>query len=104
MNLEQEQKLLKEVDAVVNADRLLNDEVFVGAVDSVRTAIYEAWSKSPVRDMEGQHELRLLLKLLDDLTGHIGSAAKDGRFAAETLRQGRKFAQRVKDSAREFTR
>ena len=48
----------------------------------VRTAILDKWEKSPVSDKDGQHELRLLIKLLTDLEGNIKTTIETGKLAS----------------------
>lgn len=105
MNGEYEEKLRKEIDRGAKAEKWLRDEMYVEAVEAVRAAIIGKWSASPLRDMEGQHELRLMLKLLDDVTGYVRKAAKDGQFAVAQLeRERRNVRERMMDAARELVR
>lgn len=67
------------------AKALLDNPVFVRAFENVRTAIHEQWEASPIRDDKGQHELRLMLKLLNDLKGVIELAVTDGKLAGQEL-------------------
>ena len=74
-------KLQKDLSRAAQAKELLEHPVFAGAVDAVRAAIVHQWATSPIRDTEGQHELRLMLKLLDDLPLNIKGALNDGSLA-----------------------
>lgn len=47
----------------------------------VRKGIIERWSESPVEDKEGQHKLRLMLKLLEDVRANLKTAAFTGEMA-----------------------
>jgi hypothetical protein len=67
--------------AGMDALRVWDDPAFVKARTSVREAIVQRWATSPVADLEGQHELRLMLKLLDDLEGNLKQAIATGRMA-----------------------
>jgi hypothetical protein len=62
-----------------NAERILNDAS--PYFDMVEAAILDAWKKSPVADEKGQHELRLMLKLLGDLKANIKTAIDNGKLA-----------------------
>ena len=105
MNGEYEEKLRKQIDRGAKADKWLNDDMYVEAVEAVRSAIISKWSASPLRDVEGQHELRLMLKILDDVTGYVKKAAKDGQFAVAQLeRERRNVRERMRDAARELMR
>jgi hypothetical protein len=68
------------------AQRLLEDQVLVKAFDDVRLAIIERWESCPIRDTEGQHELKLMLRVLADVRGNIELAVHNGKLAAEELR------------------
>lgn len=61
------------------ATQILENPLFNETFSSIRSAISKAWGTSPIRDLDGQHELRLMLKALDDvevcLRGIIDSGA-----------------------------
>lgn len=67
------------------ATELLENAMFREAVDTIRQSLVDKWLSSPVRDIEGQHELRLMTKLLGDIEGYISNIAKTGKMAAITL-------------------
>ena len=68
------------------AQEILQDPLIMGAFESVALALHAAWEASPIRDKEGQHELKLMLKLLSDLKGYFDLALSDGQLAAEEIR------------------
>lgn len=68
-----------------DAARLLNDPMFLEAFANVSQAIHEQWANCPLRDREGAHELRLMLKLLNDLKAVLEMALTDGKVAAQEL-------------------
>lgn len=63
------------------AASLLNNEIYKEAIESVHDGIVHAWSHSPIRDKEGQNELRLMLKLLTDLQRNIETVMQTGKLA-----------------------
>ena len=63
------------------AASLLENAVYVESVATVRDAIIKQWESCPVRDVEGQHELKLMLKLLNDLQANIKTAMETGKLA-----------------------
>ena len=69
------------------AQALLNDEIFADAIEQVRAGIVTAWSNAPIRDRDGHHELKLMLKLLDDVVRNIESVIDNGKIAADKIRQ-----------------
>lgn len=76
----------KQRDLGLEAERFLNDKAFSRAMDNVRMGLIEKWASSPVDDHEGQHELRLMLKLLDDLVGNLKKEVSDGKYADATIK------------------
>lgn len=70
----------------VEAQRLLDDPTLTKAFVDVETAIHHRWASSPVRDKDGQYELRLMLKLLGDLRANLEQAVADGKMAANELK------------------
>lgn len=79
-------KLRMEADRGAKAKLLLESPIYQEAVGTVRAAIIDKWSTSPVADKDGQHELRLMLKLLNDVEANIKDVADTGKLANEQLR------------------
>lgn len=73
------------------AELLLKSDVYRDANEIVRKAILEKWASSPISDREGQHELRLMLKLLDDLHGNIISMVNTGKLATAQIQHENKL-------------
>jgi hypothetical protein len=69
------------------AKQLLANPIYRKAFDDVRQGILNAWEKAPVRDLEGQQHLKLMLKLLNDLEGNIRQAADTGKLASIQIEQ-----------------
>lgn len=95
-----ELKLLKQRDQGVKAKTVLDSEAFQNASQAVRQAIVDAWEQCPIRDREGAHELKLMLKLHKDLEGHLRKAVDDGKFAAEELKRDKTFSQKLAERLR----
>ncbi len=93
-------KLLKEIDQGAKADSLLRNETYRNAVNAVREGIHEQWSKSPLRDIEGQKYLRLMLKALDDVEGNIRHVANTGKLAMAQREHELTLKQRAEKLAR----
>lgn len=93
-------KLRKQMEEGAKASALLDAEPFQNALRDVRAAIVEHWENCPIRDREGAHELKLMLKLLRDLEAHIRKAVTDGQFAAEELKQDKTFGERLRERLR----
>lgn len=78
------------------AQQLIESDIYRDGIKGVRQAILDTWSSSPIRDVEGQHELRLMLKLLDDLEGHIVSMVNSGKLANVQIEQESKMKEMMK--------
>lgn len=63
------------------ARQLLQNEIYQDAIAQVRQAIIDKWISAPMRDIEGQHELKLMLKLLGDVTGYLQTTMETGKMA-----------------------
>lgn len=70
----------------LRAKALWENSDFQRAVDKVRTGILEKWAESPIGDAQGQHELRLMLKIVGDIEGNIKKEMADGAFAERIIK------------------
>ena len=93
-------KLRKQMEEGTRAKSVLTDDAFVKAYGAVRQAIVEQWENCPIRDREGAHELKLMLKIHTDLGKHLQKAVDDGRFAAEELKKDKTISQRIAERLR----
>lgn len=57
----------------------------------VKQAIIDKWETSPVGDHEGQHELRLMRKLLGDVEANVKNAIETGKLARLQIEQESKL-------------
>ena len=72
------------------AELLLDNPVYQESIEIVRNRIISSWESSPIRDKEGQHELKLMLKLLLDLTANIKLVAETGKLAKIQIEREKK--------------
>lgn len=63
------------------AKEILENEIYKEAFLMMREGIIKAWEDSPVRDTEGQHELKLMVKLLNDLQKNFEDVMNTGKLA-----------------------
>ena len=63
------------------ARQLIENELYKEAIDKVKQGIIDKWMSAPLRDREGHHELKIMLKLLDELTGYINTTMETGKLA-----------------------
>lgn len=71
------------------ARRILDDEIYQDAVAQVRQSILDKWAGSPIRDVEGQHELKLMLHLLGSLERTLKNIMETGKLERSKLEQAR---------------
>ena len=95
-----EHKLLKAQEQGSKAKTVLESEAFQSAFNGVKSAIVDAWQECPIRDKEGAHELKLMLKLMKDIEGHLQKAVADGQFAAKELKRDKTISQKIADRLR----
>lgn len=72
------------------AELLLDNPIYQESITTVRNVIVSSWENSPIRDKEGQHELKLMLKLLNDLTQNIKLVAETGKLAKLQIEREKK--------------
>lgn len=60
---------------------VLENPLYREAFDSVRAGIIHAWETAPIRDKEGQGELKLMLKLLTDVQRNLETTMQTGKMA-----------------------
>lgn len=80
-------KLTRELDRGNKAKEILENELFQEAWLTVETALIQKWRECPIRDKEGQHELKLMLKLLDDVKANVVHVLESGKLAESRLQE-----------------
>ena len=86
----------KTLDRAMQAKALLDNPVYTESFSLLRETLHNAWENAPVRDVEGQHELKLMLKLLGDLERNIKRIVDDGKIAQiEIERKKKKWFERA---------
>lgn len=75
-----------DIFAGTRAQHLLDDPILTKAFGDVRAAILERWEAAPIRDTEGAHELKLMLRILTDVRGNLELAVQNGKLASAELR------------------
>jgi hypothetical protein len=89
----------QEASIGLKAERLLEElSPYTGMV---RQAILDKWQNSPIGDKEGQHELRLMIKLLTDLEANIKTAIDTGKLARIQLER-ESIIDRARNVVRKF--
>lgn len=63
------------------ARQVIENEIYAESWQSARDGIIQAWESCPIRDKEGQNELKLMLKLLTDVRRNIETVMNTGKMA-----------------------
>ena len=79
----------REIAEGENAHKLINDAAFDKAFNDLRLAIMEKWEQAPIRDKEGAHELKLMIKLLGDVRANLEQTITAGNVARIELNRSR---------------
>lgn len=64
---------------------MMNDELFVEVLDTMRKKVFDAWTCSPMRDKEGQYELRRMIETINAFEKNFRAIAIDGKQASLDL-------------------
>lgn len=104
MTGDQEIKLIKESERGAKARSIFEDSFVQEALQAMESGIVQAWQKAPIRDAEGQLQLKLLHKLLSDFKGYFVEAMTSGKMADVQLQHERSLKERAKAAVREFAR
>ena len=70
-----------------SAQRLLADPLLTEGFELVRLAILSKIEEAPIRDRDGVHELKLMLKLLRDVRGNFEHAVQTGKLVEFRIQQ-----------------
>lgn len=76
------------------AARIIENEIYIESWKSVRDGIIRAWESAPIRDKEGQNELKLMLKLLNDVRKNIENVMQTGSLAKIQIERENMFTSR----------
>lgn len=85
--------LHEEVSRGRDAEQLLEHPIFKEAVTAVREGIINKWAEAPLRDKEGAHELKVMLKLLNDVEANIRQVVNTGKMASIQLEKEQQIAE-----------
>lgn len=67
------------------AERILNDDMYLEAFKAVRDEIINQWEQAPARDDEGRERLWLMVRLLERLKGHLETVMETGQLAKKQI-------------------
>lgn len=84
-----------EIERGGKAQMLIDSDIYRDSMAGVRDAILKQWEACPIRDKEGHHELKLMLKLLNDLQANIKTIADTGKLAQIQIEREKSLLRRV---------
>ena len=79
MNLEKEQQRGQQ------AKRILEDPIFVEALQKVSQELDQEWINSPIRDTEGREKIYMMKKMLGILHVQLQSVMETGKLATKQI-------------------
>lgn len=82
---------MNKIDRAQKAERILNDPLFAEAFENTRQAIFQKIEQTPIRDAEGLANLRLSLKLLNDVRANLTQVLNDGKVEEYRIEEQKRF-------------
>ena len=67
------------------AKQILEDEIFVEAIQKVSAELDQEWINSPVRDTEGREKIYMMKKMLNVLLVQLQSVMETGKLASKQI-------------------
>jgi|TARA_E500000318_G_C3438501_1_gene164006 hypothetical protein len=77
--------LEKEQQRGHRAKQILEDEIFVEAIQKVSAELDQEWINSPVRDTEGRERIYMMKKMLNVLLVQLQSVMETGKLASKQI-------------------
>ena len=83
---------MNKIDRAQKAERILNDEIFQEAFESVRQALLQKFESAPVGDTDGIMKVRLCLKLLSDVRANLDAVLRDGKVEEFNIQEKKRLS------------
>jgi len=77
----------KEIQRGQQAKRILEDPIFVEALQKVSQELDQEWINSPIRDTEGREKIYMMKKMLGVLHVQLKSVLETGKLATKQINQ-----------------
>ena len=78
-------ELEKEQQRGQQAKRILEDPIFVEAIQKVSQELDQEWINSPIRDTEGRERIYMMKKMLNVLHVQLKSVMETGKLATKQV-------------------
>lgn len=80
--MSQDIKLQEEINRGVEADRVLNSQVYKDAIESVRTCLVDALASSPMGDEKTHNRLAIAIQLVNQIERNLKTYIQTGKLAS----------------------
>ncbi len=77
----------KEIQRGHRAKQILEDPIFVEALQKVSQELDQEWINSPIRDTEGREKIYMMRKMLGVLHVQLQSVMETGKLASKQINQ-----------------
>ncbi|PQM57145.1 MAG: hypothetical protein CML39_00815 [Rhodobacteraceae bacterium] len=77
----------KEIQRGQQAKRILEDPIFLEALQKVSQELDLEWINSPIRDTEGREKIYMMKKMLNVLHVQLQSVMETGKLASKQINQ-----------------
>ena len=77
----------KEIQRGHRAKQILEDPIFVEALQKVSQELDQEWINSPIRDTEGREKIYMMKKMLGVLHVQLQSVMETGKLASKQINQ-----------------
>jgi hypothetical protein len=71
----------EEIRRARDADRILNDPLFKSAFSDIESALVDSLRRIPIGDRDGQHEVVLMIQLLNRIKSNFTELIQTGKMA-----------------------
>tara|TARA_R110001583_G_scaffold90336_1_gene232172 strand:- start:40 stop:285 length:246 start_codon:yes stop_codon:yes gene_type:complete len=75
----------KEIQRGQQAKRILEDPIYIEALQKVSQELDQEWINSPIRDTEGREKIYMMKKLLNVLHVQLKSVMETGKLATKQV-------------------
>ena len=77
----------KEIKRGQQAKRILEDPIYIEALQKVSQELDQEWINSPIRDTEGREKIYMMRKMLGVLHVQLQSVMETGKLATKQINQ-----------------
>ena len=77
----------KEIQRGQQAKRILEDPIYIEALQKVSQELDQEWINSPIRDTEGREKIYMMKKMLGVLHVQLQSVMETGKLASKQINQ-----------------